>query len=426
MRKIFSSIQYMDKKRIQYTCMEFLSWATLAAISFNVVLLREKGYKNTVIGTIMFVVAFSNIFAKPFWGVVSDRIRSVKKVYIFCMAISAVIYLLLPLTGSPLQTGLTLLVFNFFCSPLDPLLNSWIVHGTSNNKDMSYGAIRLWGSIGYAIMTYAYGKLINYRSVNIVFPAYFIMAVLTIILSIRIKDEEAAVQQITLKEMKFGKLFTNYYYVTFVLYAFFINIAIASSSTFLPNLVEHLRGSKEQLGMMFSIRALCEIPILFFGRQLIRIFGPVKLTIFAGVLYISQQFAYLMAINPLQVILGHIIGGPAYSLFLLGMIHYVHILAPDELKATAQTFTSAFSMGLGSMVGNYLGGILVDYLGLHWLYRLGILNNFLAVTLFVLSFLLKKYRISIKSKSSCYPPYSANNYKFAKDKDVRFLKKSAQ
>lgn len=402
MKRFFNIINLIcdfSNKRVQFAVVEFLFWATFAANSFNVVFLKEKGYNNTTIGFIMSIVALGNIFSKPFWGIVSDKIRSIKKTYIFCFTVSAILYVLFPFNNRVLSMCIIMLLYNFFSSPLNPLLDSWIMKGIYNSENISYGSLRLWGSIGYAIMTYIYGKLVHNISVYIIFPTCFITALFTIIFSLSIKNETIN-SPLALREMKLNKLFKNYYYVTFILFAFFINIPNIVSTTFLPNLVEKLGGSKEQLGQMFSIRALSEIPIFFFGGYLINRFGAIRLIIFASVIYLLQQLVYLLAVRPWHAILGHIMGGPAYSLFLLGMIYYIYILTPDELKATGQTIVNSFSMGLSSVIGNYLGGLLIDNFGLHLLYIIGFINNFIILGLFILSIMLRKQLRSYKMETT--------------------------
>lgn len=387
----------MLKKRLRFSGMEFLFWATLAAGSFNVVFLRGRNLSNTTIGTIMALVACTNIFAQPLWGIVSDRIRSVKKVCVLCLACSGAVFFLLPFSKTVVLTCVMLMTFTLFSSPLSPLLDSWVIKGIAGEPRISYGSLRLLGSIGYAIMTFVYGKLIDSVSINIIFIAYLILALISILSIVRMESETLTGHR-TLKEMKVGRLFRNYYFAAFVIFAFLIYIPTTASMTYLPNLVEQVGGSREQLGIMFSFRALTEIPVFLFGGYLIKRFRPERLLIFAGILYSLQQLVYLLSVKPWQAFAGQVLGGPSYSLFLLGMIHYVYMLAPEELKSTSQTVAASFSMGLSSVVASYAGGLLIDHAGIYWLYRIGVISNVLMVTLFILSFALGK-RVLKQNKS---------------------------
>jgi len=68
------------------------------------------------------------------------------------------------------------------------------------------------------------------------------------------------------------------------------------------------------------------------------------------------------------------------------MLYYIHELAPEELKTSAQTLASALGNGLSSIVGNFGGGLFIKYIGLRMLYRFGFVSNIVTITLFLLSF----------------------------------------
>ena len=58
----------LTKKRMQFTSLEFMFWATFGATPFTVVFLREQGLKSTTIGLILSINSIIGIFAQPLWG----------------------------------------------------------------------------------------------------------------------------------------------------------------------------------------------------------------------------------------------------------------------------------------------------------------------------------------------------------------------
>lgn len=376
---------------LKFTSLEFFFWATLSTYyPFIVVFLMSKGYSSTIIGTILAINSFVVVIAQPFWGMVSDWVQSVKKVFILCLAIAACIMLTLPLYQSVLTLIFVFALLTFFESPLPPLMDSWVIQGIQAEKHIAYGNIRLWGSLGFSLFVYVMGKTLDYVSINIVFPAFAILASITIFMSTRIKITASA-KSIPLKNLKIGKLLKNYYYVTFLIFAVTLFIPHRASALFLANLIADVGGTQEQLGLSFSLMALSEVPIFLFSRRLIKKYKPVYLILISTVFFIIRQILFLYASTPLQAILLQMLQGPSFALFLTGTVYYIDSLAPQALKSTAQTGGSAVFFGVSGIIGSFGGGWIIDNMGLHQMYLLGIIMSAIISILFILSLYLGKW-----------------------------------
>jgi PPP family 3-phenylpropionic acid transporter len=58
----------------------------------------------------------------------------------------------------------------------------------------------------------------------------------------------------------------------------------------------------------------------------------------------------------------------AFGVFYLAAVQTVDTLVPDGLRASAQGLFASVTFGLGGLVGNLLGGLLYEPLGMPWLY----------------------------------------------------------
>jgi PPP family 3-phenylpropionic acid transporter len=379
-------VKQLNPKLLHFASLEFFFWIMCAAYyPFVVVYLSSKGYNNTTIGMIMAVNSFVLVFAQPFWGMVSDWLQSVKKVFIILLTVSACIYLSVPLYNSAFIIGIVLAVLTFFESSMAPLLDSWVVQGTKSEESISYGSVRLWGSIGFAIMVYIFGKMTNIFSINILFPSYAIFAVLTILICIKIKTDKPVVS-VSFAHLKVGKLFKNYYYIVFLIFATVLFIPHRSAFIFMPKLIEELGGSKVELGIAYSVMALCEAPIFLFSKYLTQKFKPVQMILLSTIFFTIRQLLFSIATAPIHAILIQSLQGPSFALFLAGTVYYIDSHAPQELKAFAQTFASAIFAGIGGIIASYGGGWVIDNLGLVKMYQLGIIISIVISIIFILSF----------------------------------------
>ncbi len=82
--------------------------------------------------------------------------------------------------------------------------------------------------------------------------------------------------------------------------------------------------------------------------------------------------------------------GPSFALFMNGTVYYIDEMAPEELKATAQTFATSMYFGVSGIVGSYGGGWMIDNYGLKTLYLIGFCISIAISVLFFLSLNLKR------------------------------------
>jgi len=392
MKRLMAGIHKANKIQLHFSFLEFLFWGAFAAYyPYGVVILQEKGFSNTVIGTIMAINSLIVVFAQPFWGMVSDRIRSVKKVFIIILVAAIVLIQPVPFISSAVFVGIILALVTFFESPLSPLLDSWVVQGLKTEKDVSYGSVRLWGSVGFAIMVYICGGLIDrFSTTRVLFLVLFFMGWLTVFSCTRIKTDRTVSARGSAKNVNITRLFKNPQYVYYLIFAVILAIPHRSAFMFIPNLMKSVGGTDGDLGLVFAVMALSEIPTFLYSRVLINRFKPIYVILFSSAFYILRQLLYLIASEPIHVLLIQLLQGPSFALFLNGSVYYIDELAPEELKSTAQTFATSMFFGMSGIVGSYGGGWMIDNYGLKTLYWVGLWVSIIISVLFFLSINFKR------------------------------------
>ena len=78
----------MNRKKVQFqlSLTEFLYNGCFAAANFLSVFLTAIGFSAGQMGLITAALNGVSILSQPTWGVISDRIRSVKRCFMLCMA----------------------------------------------------------------------------------------------------------------------------------------------------------------------------------------------------------------------------------------------------------------------------------------------------------------------------------------------------
>ena len=381
---------------------QFVFWAGVACYTpYIVIFLMQKNVGISQIGLILTLSALSGVLSQPVWGLISDHIKSIKKVFVLCLLITAVLAIILSFMSSTVVIAAMLVIITFFYAPLIPLLDSWTVRAALEDGKRSYGAVRLWGSIGFAILVTIMGRIVGGSSASLAFIGYGAISCLTVLISLAVKDVRVdssvkangdAEQERHNKRADIARLLKNYNYVVFLVFTFFLYISMLSIFSFLPKLMDYVGGNAGLYGIAMAVSAFSEVPILYFSSRLIKKYKATTLILLATVFYIIRLFIYSVAVSPILIILTQILQGLSYGLFLASYVYYIHSLAPEGLKTTAQTIGNAVYTGMGGIVGNYVCGRVIDRYGIHAVYRFGAIEDIVIFFLFLLSVVLGRKR----------------------------------
>ncbi|TCO78037.1 MFS transporter [Marinisporobacter balticus] len=379
-----------NKRLMRFCTLEFFFWATFATYyPYLIIFLDSKGLDNIQIGTILGINSFIAIFAQPFWGMVSDRMQSIKKVFIILLSIAVILIGSLPFYEGVILLGIIFVVITFFETALAPLLDGWIIMSIQSESEISYGTIRLWGSLGFALMVYIFGQLIEIKGVWILYVGYAFLGIITIFLCSRVNVDDPIASKVT-KNLKISRLFKNYDYSAFLVFAMVLFIPHRAAFIFLPRVMDAVGGNKVHLGIALSTMALSEVPIFLFSKKFIYRVKPIYILLFSTIFFILRQILFYIASSPIHIILIQMLQGFSFALFLTGAVYYMDSLAPQELKATAQTVGSAVFIGMSGISGSYGGGWIIENYGIANLYYTGIYISVGITILYSLSMYFRK------------------------------------
>lgn len=396
----FSAIQPVQ---VNFSMLEIFYWAVIAAPAMLTVFLQHKGLTTDQIGPLMAFMAFVNILSPPFWGMISDKIRSAKKVFILCLAVGAVVWATAPflLNYVPLMI-LMWVVFplsRFFYGATSPILDSWLMRIVQGDSRLSYGIVRMFGAVGYSTISVLYTLLVSRFPMEIIFFGFLVLAVPTIFFAARIPDVHQSKKSLSLKEMQFGRLLKNAPFLLYIVFNILLYIPINASFSFLPFVIEGVGADPAMFSAISGLKSLMEIPIFLFSGRLLRRFKPTTLMVVAACLFTLETLLYPFCQNVVQIFVVQCVHGSLFALYLSCQIQHVHSLAPPELSATAQTLNGA-SSALSGIIGNLFGGYMIAATGIRTFYLLASGIQVVAVLFFLLTLYLNKRK---------QPPLSAQS-----------------
>ena len=163
----------MKDRRYLYSLYLFyvISFASNSIPMYTSRYLGVIGLDNSQIGLITAVPALAAIFAQPVWGMLADRSPKKKYAIVIGLALAGACAFGAQACGSqfvPLLVMMTLL--NVMTLPSAPVSNAIAIEHTSR-MGVSYGPVRMSGTIGYQLCILASGFLFDEKLTGFMSPS---------------------------------------------------------------------------------------------------------------------------------------------------------------------------------------------------------------------------------------------------------------
>ena len=121
----------------------------------------DSGFREDLL-SILIGVSFAAAFAGQFlWGILSDRIRSTRKIFLLCMLLSAVDFTVVWSTRSDAVFAVSYTLLGLFVSPMLSIIDAWALD-LFDYEGTSYGNARSVGAAGFAAAMLGMGYAIRF------------------------------------------------------------------------------------------------------------------------------------------------------------------------------------------------------------------------------------------------------------------------
>jgi MFS transporter, PPP family, 3-phenylpropionic acid transporter len=334
-------------------------------VSFFPVYFSFKGFNPSQIGVLLGVGTFISILAPPFWGFLSDRYNTTKNILLLTLTGALLIGYIL-FQSNPFWVLLfVFVVFNWFMSPIGPLSDSLTFRITAE-VNQSFGSIRLFGSVGFALTALLSGWILDRFGFGITRNVFLFYGIIALLGSVFLKDTTVSSKKITLNGLR--RLFQHHDYVRFLVLVLVLSIPHRINDGFLGVYVQSLGGSTKLVGLSWFFATVSEA--IFMGLSFRYLKDGKELVLIAAASFfycVRWAFTALLG-SAVGVAYLQLFHGMTFAVYYLAAFHYVDKIIPEEWKATGQTIFAAVFFGLAGMIGSILGGWVFDHYGGHTLY----------------------------------------------------------
>lgn len=327
--------------------------------------------------------SLAGLLVLPVWGMVSDYLGSSRKIFMLCMAACAVLFPLLPSVVKlsypaviPIYVYMVIVVF--FRQPANAMLDSWAI-GELSRDDIGYGAVRMWGSIGYSAVSVFLGIIVG-RVVGMQFAFYCVLlfAIPLLILCYRRKEQIIADKKEKKEKPDLQTLFQNKSFLVYLLFTIGLNIYLSVTLVFMGYILEAAGCAATMLGGVSGYRAMIEIISM---QVCVRLRKKAALTVMlaiSGLLFGVEHLLYAQSKGIIMILAAMTLSGLAGGIFYSIGPSYIHKVVSSSVRNTAQSLGAA-SLSLTGIIGTAIGGTVIEFAGIHTL------TNSCGIIIFILA-----------------------------------------
>lgn len=313
-----------------------------------------KGFSAAEIGLLMMTGPFVAIFVQPVWGYVSDRLRTVKHVVALLWGLTLACSVGLFEADGFAWSLLFVTLLYFFLMPSTPLLDSLVIR-CAEEAHVSYGSIRMWGSIGYSAFAVVTGGILAIiGGVGQLKWIYWGVWLFPLLLLLFLKDRQADAPPVTLRSLI--ALAGNKPFLWFLLLVFVMMVPHRMNDTFLVLHMAHLGASEQMAGLAWAIAAFSEAPTFMLLYRYMHKFHDLALLGIVGLLYAVRWTLYALTNDPLLLLVMQASHSITFAVLWLVAIAYAVRVVPLELRSTGQSILAAVAIGVSGIAGGAFGG----------------------------------------------------------------------
>lgn len=352
-----------------YTLQQIAFWAAAAGVvSFASAFLLEKGFAASQVGVLL---ACGNLLSCAVQPVLADRADRAgpKLINLFIIGLTGIcmlcflILLLVPL--STVVFGLLYLTAVFTFDSMLPLLNALCVAYTRENYSINYGVGRGVGSFAFSLAALGIGRVIaDFGADWMLWIALVLLAanIVTTLAYPRLSGNGGRENSVS-DCCSIPVFFTRYkWYCISLLGVMLLAMFHSMTENYMIKLMEKLGGDSGSVGVALFVATAIEMVVLLYLEKIRKFARDNTLFKIAGLSFVLKAVLLLVAPSVKSIYFIQLLQATSYTFLAPVQLYYANNKVSHDDMVKGQAFISA-SYTLGCAAGNFMGGQLVEALG---------------------------------------------------------------
>ena len=358
----------------------FLIFSALGAlITYMSLHYDHIGFNGIQISTIMIVGSAAVILIAPRYGLVFDRAANKRSVLVASLLIMAFALGSIAWLKAFVPVLLLWTIHRAVSGPFYSTSENLSYSIASNSTEpgaSSFGSLRLWGSIGYAVSTLISGWI--YQNYGFTYNTLLFLVMVALSIAILLLMPGSVFQ--TIGETKQENLSLSAVLKLIVnnrfLWLMALGLAISDPTqdgirAFEPIFMQRLGLEAGMIGLANSLSALGEVPFMIYADKVIHKVGIKRIIMIVFLFDLVRRLVVWFFPSAGTVFVTSVLTSASFTFRLVSSITLVNLSLPKQVTSTANALIGVTMFGVGYMISNALSGFIYDRFGNRELYLLG-------------------------------------------------------
>ena len=320
----------------------------------------------------------------PIWGRWSDRVAGPHRLLQVSFLASIILMLLVSQQTAFIWIAILIALERFATAGADPLSTVLALKPSDRGAEAGFGSIRLWGSLGWAIVVFASGWIIEQTGIFSAFVGYALATgagiLLLGVLSSRRKPggNPLPASRPNIRPL-IADLARNRVFMGLgaaLMISWFARLGVGQ---FEPLFMESLGAGETLIGLASALGAVVELPAMLWADRLILKFGAWRMLQTTFGLYALMALGVLLIPKVPMILASRLLGGLAFSLVTVSLVVFLNKHAPLGQSATMLALYTITLRNIVTLVTAPVGGQIYDAVGAYWLYLLAFVGSLMSL-----------------------------------------------
>jgi len=320
------------------------------------VFLDDRGLNSSQIGTLLAVVALSRIVGPNLWANYADRSGQAGEVLRLGCLLALITFISIFYVDTFWGMTIVFACMTMFWTAVLPQLEV-ITNAATQDTKGGYGAVRLWGSIGFILCTISVGWLLDFFPADVIIYASMLTLVGLFMSSLLITSQSSTPNDRHIDDSRPAFKLWGLGFAVFLIGNTLLQISFGSFYNFFALYMRALEYSGIQTGVFIGLGVAAEVLVFIYASRLIKQFG-VKVLLIVSILATALRWL-LLALYPqftAVIVFTQLIHALSFGLTHAASVYYLQTAFPKAFQSRAQALYISIAFGAGGAGGSYIAG----------------------------------------------------------------------
>lgn len=360
-------------------------------IPFMTLFYRSHQLSGTEIGWISTISSVFAMLGAPLWMRISGQGDRRRRALQWMHLAGLILILAVSRQHTFLWLALLVSLFDLAVVGIQPASDTMAVKILESTTRAGFGSVRVWASLGWAIMAVAGGALIQRTSFFSGFLAYAGALGLAVVILTGIRAEKAGEGENLASAHQRKSLMSA---LTPLRSPIFWGLSLALGiewatqigvSTFEPVYLKQLGATETIIGIAGAMGAVIELGGMFLADRLTRRRGARTVVSYSYLIYALGVVLVLAMPSVTTILIERAINGIAFSFFTVGVVNYINVNTKSGETATVMALITVTLRSLVGIIASPLNGMAFDAFGAYWLYAIALGGYLVAFGVFYIT-----------------------------------------